>query len=43
MGSSSIYDGIAYRNMEDVEGIADFGNKVVDAYMSVPKEKGKGT
>ncbi len=35
--------GLPTETMEDVEGIADLGNKVVDAYMSVPKEKrGKG-
>ncbi|MDP4182771.1 MAG: TIGR03960 family B12-binding radical SAM protein [Bacillota bacterium] len=35
--------GLPTETIEDVEGIADLGYKVVDAYMSVPKEKrGKG-
>lgn len=35
--------GLPTETMEDIEGIADLGNKVVDAYMQVPKEKrGKG-
>jgi radical SAM family uncharacterized protein len=35
--------GLPTETMEDVEGIADLGDKVVGAYMSVPKEKrGKG-
>ncbi|MCX7711611.1 MAG: TIGR03960 family B12-binding radical SAM protein [Clostridia bacterium] len=35
--------GLPTETNEDIEGIADLGNKVVSAYMSVPKEKrGKG-
>jgi len=35
--------GLPTENLDDVAGIADLGNKVVNAYMSVPKEKrGKG-
>ncbi|MCX7709915.1 MAG: TIGR03960 family B12-binding radical SAM protein [Clostridia bacterium] len=35
--------GLPTESFDDIEGIADLGNKVVDAYMRVPKEKrGKG-
>jgi len=35
--------GLPTENFEDIEGIANLGNKVVDTYMKVPKEKrGKG-
>lgn len=35
--------GLPTENYDDIAGIADLGNKVVNAYMSVPKEKrGKG-
>ena len=35
--------GLPMENFEDIEGISDLGQKVVDAYMRTPKEKrGKG-
>jgi radical SAM family uncharacterized protein len=35
--------GLPLENFEDIEGISDLGEKVVDAYMKTPKEKrGKG-
>lgn len=35
--------GLPTERQEDIEGIADLGNKVVDVYMKVPREKrGKG-
>jgi radical SAM family uncharacterized protein len=33
--------GLPYENIEDVEGIADLSQKVVDQYFDVPKEKRK--
>lgn len=35
--------GLPTENFDDIQGIADLGNKVVDTYMKVPKEnRGKG-